>query len=132
MATVVNVLVVAVDRTAARAHAAYVNRIRGFRTIATVGSAAACVRRLAEGDVDLVLLDLSSPTVTVSSSRHGCANRDSPCDDRDVWPVPDEAPRCMHGARSRTSRSRLSRFADFRDTLISWAAARPRSRDRRA
>ena len=61
MATVVNVLVIAVDRTAARAQGAYVNRLPGFRTTATVGSAAAGLRRLAKGDVDLVLMDRRLP-----------------------------------------------------------------------
>lgn len=57
MASAVTVLIVAVDRTAARAEAAYVGRLPGFRTAATVGSAAAGMRRLAKGDVDLVLMD---------------------------------------------------------------------------
>lgn len=61
MASAVSVLVVAVDRTAARAQAAYVNRLPGFRTAATVGSAAAGLRRLAKGDIDLILLDRRLP-----------------------------------------------------------------------
>ncbi|WP_157970611.1 response regulator [Nakamurella deserti] len=61
MSTVVNVLVVADDRTAARAEAALVNRLPGFRATATVGSAAAGLRRLAKGDVHLVLLDRRLP-----------------------------------------------------------------------
>ena len=61
MAAAVTVLVVAVDRTAARAEAAHVNRVPGFRTTATVGSAAAGLRRIAKGDVDLVLMDRRLP-----------------------------------------------------------------------
>ena len=61
MTEVVNVLVVEDEPIAARAHAAYANRINGFKTAAAVGTAAGCLRRLAEGDIDLVLLDLHLP-----------------------------------------------------------------------
>ena len=58
---VVRVLVVEDEPIAARAHATYTNRINGFTTAAVVGNAANCLRRLAEGDIDLVLLDLHLP-----------------------------------------------------------------------
>ncbi len=57
----VQVLVVEDERVAARAHAVYTNRIHGFTTAGVVGSGAACLRRLAEGGIDLVLLDLHLP-----------------------------------------------------------------------
>ncbi len=58
---VVRVLVVEDEPIAARAHATYTNRVNGFTTAAVVGNAANCLRRLAEGDIDLVLLDLHLP-----------------------------------------------------------------------
>jgi len=58
---VVRVMVVEDEPIARRAHATYTNRINGFTTAAVVGNAANCLRRLAEGDIDLVLLDLHLP-----------------------------------------------------------------------
>lgn len=128
MARVVNVLVVAVDRTAARAQAAYVNRIPGFRTAATVGSAAAGARRLARGDVDLLLLDRILPDgdgveLAARLREQGFTGEvllTSSAEDRAVADAP--LPAGVIGELVRPFS-----FDGFRDTLLTWAAARPES-----
>jgi response regulator of citrate/malate metabolism len=127
VATVVRVLIVAIDRTAARAEAAYVNRLPGFRTAATVGSAAAGLRRLAKGDVDLLLLDRTLPDadgvelaarlreqgyrgdVVLTTSREDRVGADG------AAPPPGVIGELV----------RPFTFDGFRDTLLSWAAERP-------
>lgn len=121
MTNVVNVLVVEDARIAARAHAAYVNRIRGFRTVATVGSAAACVRRLAEGGIDLVLLDLQLPDgdgldLAARLREQGYTGElivMSSAQDADLRRLAAAPAPVPHIAKPFT-------FADFKDTLISY------------
>ena len=58
----IRTLVVEDDPIAAEAHAAYVGRVPGFAVVATAGTAAEAMRRLARGTaVDLVLLDMNLP-----------------------------------------------------------------------
>jgi response regulator of citrate/malate metabolism len=58
----IRTLVVEDDPIAAEAHAAYVCRVPGFAVVATAGTAAEAMRRLARGTaVDLVLLDMNLP-----------------------------------------------------------------------
>lgn len=62
------VLVVDDDTIACSAHITYVNRVPGFRAIASANTAAEAVRRLSSTDqplIDLVLLDMNLP------DRHG-------------------------------------------------------------
>ena len=61
------VLVVDDDPIACSSHVAYVNRVPGFRAVASATTAAAAIRRLNAGDppIDLVLLDMNLP------DRHG-------------------------------------------------------------
>ncbi len=127
MATVVNVLVIAVDRTAARAQGAYVNRLPGFRTTATVGSAAAGLRRLAKGDVDLVLMDRRLPDadgveLAARLREQGFGGEvllASAHEDR-IITAGGPTPAGVAGELVRPFS-----FDTFRDTLVSWAAARP-------
>jgi response regulator of citrate/malate metabolism len=127
VATVVSVLVVAVDRTAARAQAAYVNRLPGFRTAATVGSAAAGLRRLSKGDVDLVLLDRVLPDADGvelaarlrEQGFRGDVLLTSSAEGR-VVPSGAEPPAGTVGELVRPFP-----FDIFRDTLLDWAASRP-------
>jgi response regulator of citrate/malate metabolism len=62
---VIRVLVVEDEPVAADAHRAYVERVPGFEVVDVVHTGADAVRRLADRDVDLVLLDLYLP------DRHG-------------------------------------------------------------
>jgi len=61
----IRVLVVEDEPVAADAHRAYVERVPGFQVAGVVHTAADAIRRLTEGGVDLVLLDLYLP------DRHG-------------------------------------------------------------
>jgi response regulator of citrate/malate metabolism len=61
----IRVLVVEDEPVAADAHRAYVERVPGFSVVAVVHTAADAIRRLSDGGVDLVLLDLNLP------DRHG-------------------------------------------------------------
>lgn len=61
----IRVLVVEDEPVAADAHRAYVERVPGFEVVGVVHTGADAVRRLADRDVDLVLLDLYLP------DRHG-------------------------------------------------------------
>ena len=55
------VLVVEDEPVAAAAHTAYVRRVPGFEVAATVSTARDALRVLADGTVDLVLLDMNLP-----------------------------------------------------------------------
>jgi response regulator of citrate/malate metabolism len=59
------VLVVEDEPVAAAAHTAYVGRVEGFEVAGTVRTGQAAMQALAEGGVDLVLLDMNLP------DRHG-------------------------------------------------------------
>jgi response regulator of citrate/malate metabolism len=61
----IRVLVVEDEPVAADAHRAYVERVPGFAVVAVAHTAADAIRRLSDGGVDLVLLDLNLP------DRHG-------------------------------------------------------------
>ncbi|WP_328988660.1 response regulator [Kribbella sp. NBC_01245] len=55
------VLVVEDDPIAAEAHRTYVDRLPGFACVGVVGSAAHAIQTLAQGQIDLVLLDMNLP-----------------------------------------------------------------------
>lgn len=127
MATLVRVLVVAVDRTTARAEAAWVNRLPGFRATATVGSAAAAVRRLRKGGVDLLLLDRLLPDgdgVEFAARVRALERRGDVLFTTSTQNAarPSLAPRPPGAAGELV---RPFSFEGFRETLMSWAAARP-------
>ncbi|WP_371030680.1 response regulator [Pseudoclavibacter sp. JSM 162008] len=69
-ATPLNVLIVDDEPLTAQAHASYVDRLPGFRTVAVAGTASAAllaVRASAHGDterIDVVLLDINMPDAT--------------------------------------------------------------------
>jgi response regulator of citrate/malate metabolism len=63
-ARAVHVLLVEDEPMAARAHALYISRINGFVVIGVVGTIEACVHRIRQGVVDLVLLDVHLPDGT--------------------------------------------------------------------
>ena len=65
MSAPLRVLVVEDEPVAADAHTAYVGRVEGFEVAATVRTGQAAMQALAEGGVDLVLLDMNLP------DRHG-------------------------------------------------------------
>jgi len=58
---VIRVLVVDDEDLTAAAHAEYVRRIPGFEVAGIAGTAAAAIAALAEGSIDLVLLDMNLP-----------------------------------------------------------------------
>jgi response regulator of citrate/malate metabolism len=58
---VIGVLVVEDEPVAADAHAAYVERVPGFRVVGRAATGAEALRRLRAGGVDLVLLDMNLP-----------------------------------------------------------------------
>ncbi|MEP6980906.1 MAG: response regulator [Nakamurella sp.] len=126
MASAVSVLVVAVDRTAARAQAAYINRLPGFRTVATVGSAAAGLRRLSKGDVDLVLLDRMLPDGDGADLAARLAEQGFrgdvilTCSADDGWLTGDHV--TPPGAVGELIRPFT--FDCFRQTLLAWVAGR--------
>jgi response regulator of citrate/malate metabolism len=57
----IRTLIVEDDPVAAAAHAAYVDRVRGFEVVASASSGAGALRALASTAVDLVLLDVHLP-----------------------------------------------------------------------
>lgn len=57
----IRVLVVDDQPVVARAHRTFVDRVPGFRTVAVAGDGDAALERVADGGVDLVLLDLAMP-----------------------------------------------------------------------
>ncbi|MET3805902.1 response regulator of citrate/malate metabolism [Nakamurella sp. UYEF19] len=64
----ISVLVVDDDPIACSSHVAYVDRVPGFRAVASAVTAAAAIRRLSQTDgpvIDLILLDMNLP------DRHG-------------------------------------------------------------
>ena len=65
MSAPLRVLVVEDEPVAAAAHTAYVGRVEGFEVAATVRTGQAAMQALADGGVDLVLLDMNLP------DRHG-------------------------------------------------------------
>ncbi len=68
MRPVIAVLVVDDDPIACSSHVAYVDRVPGFRAVASANNAAAAIRRLSSSDppaIDLILLDMNLP------DRHG-------------------------------------------------------------
>ena len=65
MSAPLRVLVVEDEPVAADAHTAYVGRVEGFEVAGTVRTGQAAMQALAEGGVDLVLLDMNLP------DRHG-------------------------------------------------------------
>jgi response regulator of citrate/malate metabolism len=127
VSSVVSVLVIAVDRTAARAQAAYVNRLPGFRTTATVGSAAAGVRRLAKGGIDLVLMDRTLPdgdgaALAAQWREEGFAGAVV------LTAAAFDGVESAAASRPAGVVGELIRpftFDEFRHTLLSWAASRP-------
>ncbi len=127
MAAAVTVLVVAVDRTAARAEAAHVNRVPGFRTTATVGSAAAGLRRRARGDVDLVLLDRRLPDADGVELAARLREQGFRGDVLLITAPSDRADRLAGTALPPGVAGELVRpfaFDVVRDVLLTWKAAR--------
>lgn len=58
------VLVVEDQPTAAEVLAAYVERVAGFRVVGQAASGAGCLKRLAAGGIDLILLDIHLPDMS--------------------------------------------------------------------
>lgn len=125
----IRVLVVEDDPIAAAAHASYVERVPGFTVAGCAATGAEAIRRLAQGSVDLVLLDMNLPDV------HGldvCRAMRAAGDRADVIAVTSARELAVVRAAVSTGivqyvlkpfafptlRDRLERYADYRAEML--------------